>query len=166
MPEWVADHHPAVVRIGDVDPAEEFRPRVRAAVTVGVLKDEEPRLGRDDHAPLVEGDPVECIQALGEHRAGVRAAVAIAVLEDEDLVRRPFARNRVGEGGHRHDPEAAAGVKAELDRIAQFGELFLGGEEVERVALGDDELRLEVGGSADVTAGEAIGSHLAGGEGR
>ena len=37
MAEWVAGHHAAVVRIGDVDAAEEFGAGVGTAVAVGVV---------------------------------------------------------------------------------------------------------------------------------
>ena len=161
----VRGHHAAVVRVGDVDAAEEFGARVGSAVAVGVVEHEQARLGRHDHPSLVERDAVERVEAAREHGAGVGTSVAIGVLQDQDLVRRAFAGDGVRERRHGDDPEPAAGVEAHLHWVTQLGELRLGREEVHRVAVGHDEFLLQVGGGADGAAGETIRCFLAGPEG-
>ena len=161
MAERVAGDHAAVVRIGDVDAAQEFGAGIGAAVAVGVIQHQEPRLGGDDYATLVEGHAVESIETVGEDRGLIRLAVVIGVFEHKDFIVRLLARNGVRKRRHGDHPEAAAGVEAQLHRIAELGKLLLGGEEIHGVAVGYDQLVLHVGGRANRASGKPIRRRLA-----
>jgi len=142
--------HAAVVSIGDVDAAEEFFLVVGFAIAVGVFHVDEARLVRDDDAVFVEGDAVGDGEVVGEDSGFVGFAIAVGVFENDDLVGRNVAGNGAGEGGHGDDPESALGVEGDLLGVLEFGEFFLGGEEVDRKSISDLELGLHLGGSLDV----------------
>jgi len=80
------------------------------------------------------------VEVLGKNGAFVSLAVVIGVFEDQDLVIGPDAREGVWVGGHGGDPESAGGVEVDGDRVAEFGEVLFGGEEVDLKAIGDFEL--------------------------
>jgi hypothetical protein len=166
MAERIAGDHAAVVRIRDVDTAQEFGARVGAAVAIGIVQHQQPWLRGDDHAAFVEGHAVERVEAVGEDRGLVRLAVAIGVFEDEDFVARLLAGNRVRKRRHRDDPEATAGVEAQLHRIAQLGKLLLRGEKIHRVAVRHHEFLLHLGRRADGASRKPIRGRLALGQRR
>ena len=118
-------------------------------------------MGGDDYAALVKGHAVECVETVSEDRGLIRLAVVIGVFEHKDFIVRLLARNGVRKRRHGDHPEAAAGVEAQLHRIAELGKLFLGGEEIHGVAVGHDQLLLHVGGRANRATGKPIRRRLA-----
>ena len=143
--EGIGLDHAAVMGVGDIDTTEEFALGVGTVVSIGVLHEPEARLLGDDDAIVMEGDAIECIKAFDEGGELVGFSVLVGVFEDDDFIWRGEAGNGVGEGGHGDDPEAATGIKGDLDGVAEFWELFFGSEEADFVAFGDFEFGLVFG---------------------
>ena len=86
------------------------------------------------------------VEVLGEDGAFVSLAVAVGVFEDEDLVVGSNTGQGVWVGGHGGYPKSAGGIKVDGDGVAEFGEVFFGGEEVDLEAFSDFELGAFFGG--------------------
>ena len=136
-PVIVAVGEAARLRVGvsDAPAGHDDLTDVGLVVAVGVLEEDEVRGLGDDHAAVGEDEAGRDVELVGEDRELVGLAVAVGVFADLDgvvallLVFHDAVRVVAGLG----DPEAAAGVPGERDRLHD-------------VRLGGEEHQLQVGG--------------------
>jgi len=103
------------------------------------------------------------VELIGEDDFFVGFAVVVAVFVDEEhVVWLGVTGLPVRVAGHGGDPEAALVVEGELDGVGEFGEFFLGGEEVDLVAGsgaegGEGFFSVKVFGGAVLFTGFVVG---------
>ena len=126
-----------MVRIVGIETVQQDFPAIGPVVAVIVGQQHQVGLLRDVDAFGREFESEREVQPVGEHRHAVRPAVAVRVLEDQELVVGfAVAGAPMGVRRRHRDPEAAAVVERHLDRIAQFGKLGLGREQVDLESFG------------------------------
>jgi len=135
--------------IADAPAGHDDLTHVGLVVAVGILEEDEVRGLRDDHAAVGEDEARRDVELVREDRELVGLAVAVGVFADLDgvvallLVFHDPVRVVAGLG----DPEAAAGVPGERDRLHD-------------VRLGGEKHQLQVGGDLSALHAALDGERL------
>ena len=155
-----------VVRVVVVEAGQHDLGAVGLPVAVRVAQEDQVAALRHVDALGGELEGKRQVQAAGEDGLLVGLPVAVRVLEDQDLVvGLGVAGAPLRVAGHGRDPEPAAVVEGQTDRIGEIGELLLGGEELDLVAGGHGEglqglvTRQVVGRTVLGVAGGIVGLH-------